>query len=130
MYLFNISKAFAQTPKTPEEIVGSIKVPIGVDLINTQAGGNIGILLFISNIITFMTIIGGIWIIFNIAYAAFTYITGGGKADSHQKARDSFSMSVIGLLLIIFSYSIAALVGLIFYGDATFILTPTIETIN
>jgi uncharacterized membrane protein len=126
MSLFSIPKVFAQTP---EELVGSIDVPEGVDKLNTQAGG-IGIVLFVSNVITFIMIIGGIWTIFNIAYAAFTYITGGGKAESHQKARDSFSMSVIGLLLMIFSYSIAALIGLVFYGDPSFIISPTIDVIG
>lgn len=127
MFLFNFPKVYAQTP---DEIVGSIDVPKGVDIINEQAGGGIGIILFISNMIKFVIILGGIWTILNIFFAAFTYITGGGKSESHQKVRDRFSMSVVGLLLMIVSYSIAALIGLVFYGDANFIISPTIETIG
>lgn len=126
MSFFNISQAFAQTP---EEIVGSIDVPQGVDLINDEAGG-IGVVLFISNMITFVIILGGLWTLINIIFAAFIYLTGGGKPDSHIKAKDRLLMSVIGLLLIIVSYSIAALIGLVFYDNASYILTPVIEPIS
>jgi len=111
-------------------LLGSIDVPKGVDIINEQTDGGIGIIIFISNMIRFVIILGGIWTILNIFFAAYTYITGGGKSESHQKVRDRFSMSVIGLLLMIVSYSIAALIGLIFYGDANFILTPTLTPIG
>lgn len=116
--------------QTPEELVGEIAVPKGVDLINADAGGNIGIILFLSNMIRFIIILGGLWTLLNIVFAAFAYFTGGGKPDSHAKAKDRFTMSVIGLLLMIASYTIAALIGLVFYGDATYIITPTITPIG
>lgn len=125
MPFFKIPQVFAQTP---EEIVGSIDVPKGVDLINEEAGG-IGAVLFISNMITFVIILSGLWTLLNIIFAAFAYLTGGGKPDSHVKAKDRLLMSVVGLLLIIVSYTIAALIGLVFYDNATYILTPVIEPI-
>ncbi len=127
MSLFSISKVFAQTP---EEIVGEIDVPKGVDLINNDIGGGIGIVLFISNMIRFAIILGGIWALINIFLAAFLYLTGGGKADTHSKVSSKFTMSVIGLLLMIVSYTVAALVGQIFYGDSNYILSPTITPIG
>ncbi len=126
MSIFTISKVFAQTP---EEMIGEIEIPKGVDLINTQAGG-IGIILFVSKIIRFIIILGGIWTLINIIFAAFLYFNGGGKSDTHSKVSSKFTMSVIGLMLIIISYTAAALIGLLFYGDATFILTPKITPIG
>lgn len=125
---FRIPQVHAQTP---EELVGEIDIPRGVDLISQDPrAGDIGIILFISNMIRLFTIIGGIWIIVNVVFAAFNYITGGGKSDVNVKVRDRLTMSVLGLILMIVAYTVAGLVGLIFYGDATFILNPTIPEIG
>jgi len=130
---FKISKVYAATNNEEiDGIVGSINVPKGVDLINKQTGieGGIGIILFISNMIKLFTMIGGVWIIINISLAAFTYITGGGKADSSTKVNSYVSMSVIGLLLMISAYAVAGIIGLVFYDNAGFILKPTIDAIG
>lgn len=125
--LFQIPQAYAQT--TPEELIGEIEVPSGVSELNTESGG-IGIVLFLSNLITFFLILGGIWIIINLFLAAFAYLTGGGKSDTHTKVRDRVTMSVLGLLLMIGAYSIAAIVGLVFYGNPTYIISPSITPIG
>lgn len=124
--IFKIPQAYAQTP---EEIVGEIEVPRGVSELNTEVGG-IGIVLFISNMIKFFLILGGIWVIINLIFAGFTYITGGGKSDTHTKVKDRITMSVLGLLLMIGAYSIAAIIGLVFYGSPTYIISPTITEIG
>lgn len=126
MTFFKIPTVYAQTD--PNELVGDLEIPKGVDLINQDAGG-IGVILFISNMIKFVIILGGIWALINIIFAAFAYLTGGGKADSHTKVKDRFTMSIIGLILMIVAYTVAALVGQIFYGDPNFILNPTLEAI-
>lgn len=127
MSLFSVSKVFAQSP---EEIIGEINVPKGVNLINEDAGGGIGIVLFLSNLITFIIILGGIWAFMNLILAGLLYLTGGGKADTHSKVSSKFTMSIIGLILMIVAYTVAALVGLIFYGDPKFILEPTVTPIG
>lgn len=127
MTFFKIPTVYAQTD--PNELVGDLKIPKGVDLINQDAGG-IGVILFISNMIKFVIILGGIWALINIIFAAFTYLAGNGKADSHTKVKDGFTMSIIGLILMIVAYTVAALVGQIFYGDPNFILNPTLEAIT
>lgn len=126
MSLFRIPTVYAQTD--PDQLVGEIEVPKGVDLINQEAGG-IGILLFISNMIKAVMVVGGIMIVLNIIFAAFSYLTSGGKTDAHSKMRDRFTMSIIGLILMITAYTVAALIGQIFYGDPNFFLNPTLEAI-
>lgn len=111
-----------------DTLVGPVMAPKGVADVNAAAGG-IGILLFFSNFIKLVTIVAGIWVILNVVLAAFTYITGGGKAENHAQVRDRLTMSFLGLLIIIISYTMAGLIGLVFFGDATFILNPTIEKI-
>lgn len=119
------TKVFAQ--ETPEEIVGEIAVPRGVDVYTDASGADIGIIFLISNLIRFFIILAGIWIIINFILAGYQYITGGGKSDVHSKVKDRFTMSAIGFVIMIAAYAIAALVGLIIYGDPSFILSPTIE---
>ena len=126
MSLFKIPEVFA---KTPEEIIGEIDVPKGVGSMNQEAGG-IGVVLFISNMISFIIILGGLWALINIILAAFLYLTGGGKAETHSKVSSKFTMSVIGLLLMIVSYTVAALIGFLFYDNAGYILTPVITPIG
>jgi len=59
-----------------------------------------------------------------------TYLTSGGKADAHTKVRDRFTMSVMGLILMIAAFTVAAVIGQVFYGDAGYILNPTLTTIG
>lgn len=130
LQFMKIPAAFAAEPKTPEELIGDIDVPKGVDLFNENADGGIGVILFASNMIRFFIIIGGLWTLLNVILAAFIYLTGEGKADTHSKVNSKLTMSVIGLILMIVSYTVAALIGLLFYGDSNFILTPTITPIG
>ncbi len=127
LHFFKIPQAFAQTP---EELVGEIQVPDGVDLINQDSGAEIGIIFFLSNLIKLFTIIGGIWIMVNLILAAYLYITKGDSSDVSTKVRDKITMSVLGLALMIASYTVAALIGMIFYGDAAYILSPTITPLE
>lgn len=127
--LFKVPTAYAQ--KSPEELIGSVDTPPGVELINQEAGvDNIAIIYFASNIIKIFVWIGGLWIIVNVVLAAYGYLTSGGKADAASKARDRLSMSVVGLLLMVASYTIAGIIGLVFFGDATYIINPQIAPIG
>jgi hypothetical protein len=117
--------------QTPEEIIGGIDAPPGVDIISARPeAGEIGIFLFFSNLTLGIIILGGIWTFANIVLAAYAYITGGGNPDSHTKVRDRLSMSLIGLLLMVGAYTLTGLIGLIFFGDASYILNPTLESIG
>lgn len=121
-----IPKVFAQTP---EELVGDIKIPKGVDLINQDSGADIGIILFISNVIRIFTIIGGIWIVINLILAAYLYLTSD-SADVTTKVRDKVTMSVLGFVLMIAAYSVAAIIGLLLYGEPGYILSPSITQLQ
>ena len=127
MFTFlKIPKAFAQTP---EELVGEINVPKGVELINQDSGADIGIILFISNLIKIFTLIGGIWIVINLVHAAYLYITSE-STDVNIKVRDKITMSVVGFILMIAAYSVAALIGLILFGEPGYILSPNITQLE
>lgn len=85
-----------------------------------------GLINFISNIIKFVSIAAGLFAFLNFIIAGFMYITAGGDSKKTSEAWAKIYMSLIGLVIIVSSYVIAALIGLIFFGDATAILSPQI----
>ncbi len=108
-----------------DSVFGEVEAPPGVAAYDAAAGG-IGLVLFFSNLIRIVTIVGGIFVMVNILYAGWIYISSSGDAGAHKKVADTVTFSVVGLAIIVGSYAAAALAGVIFFGDATFILSPTI----
>jgi hypothetical protein len=135
----DFNRTFAQEPSVPAEleksggIFGSIKAPPGVDKWQEQVeqqGGSIGIFLFISQLIKLITVVAGIWTMFNFIFAGWTYITGSGDSSAGEKVSKRMTNSVVGLVIVALSYSIAALIGLLIFGEAGFFLNPSLQTIG
>jgi len=108
-------------------IIGGVEPPVAVQNINSASGGEIGLIFFLSRMIRFGTIVAGIFVIWNFVAAGFTYISSAGNADAHVKVRDKITWSVIGILVIVSAYTIAGIIGLVYFKDPTFILNPQIE---
>ncbi|MEN8253606.1 MAG: hypothetical protein ABFQ62_04495 [Patescibacteria group bacterium] len=111
-----------------DDVFGTLEAPQGVADYNQQAGGAdaIGIILFASNAIKLFTVVAGIYVLYNFVRAGLSLVSGGGKSDKYSEATNKMTMSVIGIILIAASYTIAGLIGLIVFGDATYILNPKI----
>ena len=109
--------------------IGEISPPPGTSqqIQAAGAGTDIAIFFFISNLIKIATAAAGVYVMYNLAIAGYDFLTAGGKADAYQKVRDRLVMSVIGLLLIVMAYLITALLSLLIFGDAGFILNPTLK---
>jgi hypothetical protein len=122
-----IASAATPTPGTGADIFGTIAAPEGVAAYNTQAGtGGLGLMIFFSNIIKLLTIVAGLWVFVNFLMAGWSIITSAGDSGATKKAYDKILMSVIGLVIIIGSYTLVALISLLLFGRADFILNPTI----
>ena len=105
------------------QVVGTINPPPGkVDFtIN-------GIVPFLNNIIKFLIVIAGIYVLFNIVFAGFAFINAGGDPKNVEKAWNKIWQSVLGLLIMAGSLVLAAIFGYLIFGDATAILNPKIYT--
>ena len=106
-------------------IIGEVAPPQGVAAYNEGAGGEIGLFKFASRIIS-TSIIGGIIVMVNFVSAGFTYVTSAGNASAHEKVKDKITWGLVGLAIIAAFYTIAGLVGLLFFGNAGAILNPTL----
>lgn len=121
-----VKQAAAATPQVPtlDEAVGKIAIPPGTEQITGASGADIGIIFFLSNLLVIMTVVAGIWSLFNILLAGLQYIGSSGDAGTHEKVRTYITNSVIGLILVAITYMMGGLIGFIFFGDAGFLLNP------
>ena len=108
------------------DIFGTVEAPPGVEQYTSSAGGGIGIIFFISNLIKLGTVIAGIWVLFNFLTAGFTFLSSGGDSSAYSKVSSKLTMSVIGLAIIVSAYAIAGVIGLIVFGRADYILSPEV----
>ncbi len=130
LFLITNKPVLAQSPApiVSEDPFGAIEAPPGVDKFNQQAGASgIGLIIFFSNLIKFLAVIAGLWTMLNFISAGFTYITSS-DSGSISKIGTKLTLSVVGLAIIVASYTIAAVLGLILFGDATFIINPKIPS--
>lgn len=83
---------------------------------------------FLSNLIGFLTILGAIFFIVQFILGAFSWLTAGGDTGKVDKARNQLLNGIIGLVIIVMSYSIVALIGGVL-GINLINLQDTLETI-
>ena len=109
------------------DIFGTIEAPVGVAAYDAQAGtGGLGLMIFFSNVIRLISIVAGLWVFVNFLLAGFTYVTAAGDSGATKKVYDKIIMSVIGLVIIASSYTIAGIASLLLFGRADFILNPSL----
>jgi len=92
----------------------------------TGTGTNGGLIVFISNVLKFVTVAAGLMALINLVIAGFTYISAGSDTKKTAEAWSKIYMSLIGLVLIVGAYAIAAILGLLLFGNTSAILSPEI----
>ena len=117
-------------PTSASEAIGEIAVPPGTTEVTAASGASIGIVFFLSNLLVILTVVAGVWSLFNILLAGLQYIGSSGDAGTHEKARTYITNSVIGLILVAITYMMGGLIGFIFFGDAGFLLNPVLPAIG
>lgn len=109
------------------EVVGSVQTPgylyQGYGDYDNPGGGIIGL---VSNLVKLVISVGGLFTFINLLLAGMSYIASGEKPDELQKAHARIYMSIIGLVVMVGSFVLSGLVGIIIYGNATAILNPQI----
>jgi hypothetical protein len=85
-----------------------------------------GLMNFVSNLIKTLIIGAGLFAFINLVMAGLQFISSGGNPEATTKAWQRIAMSLVGLAVMVSSYAIAALAGIILFNDATAILNPKI----
>lgn len=120
----------ASDGNSPLNTIGTIEKPPGVAQFDakaqTETGSSIGLIYFVSNIIKLVTIVMGLWALINFIMAGYKLITGQGDPGALGKAQSQITLSVLGLVIMIATYTIIGIIGLLFFGNAGYFLSPTI----
>ncbi len=69
--------------------------------------------LFLSNLIGLITLVGGLFFIVYFFMGAFNWVTGGEDSGKVEKARQKMMHGVLGLVVLVMSYSLIGIVGTI-----------------
>lgn len=72
--------------------------------------------------------IGALLVIVFFIWGGIEWITAGGDAGKVGKARDKITQAVIGLILLVASFTIIGFISAVFFGDQFSILNPVIPT--
>ncbi|HCC84187.1 MAG TPA: hypothetical protein DEP87_00670 [Candidatus Pacebacteria bacterium] len=131
LFLIVLGLTTTSSVSAQADIFGIIEKPAGVAAYDAQLGASngLGLMIFFSNGIRLITIVAGLWTFVNFILAGFTYITASGDSSATKKVYDKITMSVVGLAIIVASYTLAGMVSLLLFGDATFILQPALTGI-
>lgn len=68
----------------------------------------------ISNSIGFITVLAGMFFLYQFVTAAFSMVTAGGDTGKLNSARDRMLHGVLGMIMVVASYSIVGLLGSVF----------------
>lgn len=90
---------------------------------NNKTGGIIGLL---SNLLRVVFVVAGLYALFNLIIAGFVYMTAAGDAKQLASAWARIWQTFLGLVIIVGSFAIAAVLGYLFFQDPTYILNPKI----
>ena len=120
--MFGIEKIFAQSATS---IVGTVKNPLP-PAYQGITGSPGGLILFLTNILRLVFVVAGIFVFVNLILAGFQFMSAGGDSKAIEKAWAKIWQSLLGLILVVGSFALAALFGYLLFGDAGFILNPRI----
>lgn len=118
----NLNSLIAQDP------FGTLNPPVN-NMSNTPIDANgqlTGIMPFLNSILRLLFIAAGIWVFFNLVWAGFMFINAGGDAEAVAKAWSKIYMSILGLVIIVTSFLVAVIIGMLMFGNPMAILNPSI----
>jgi hypothetical protein len=118
--MIGMEKVFAQNATS---IVGTVANPLP-SAYQGIAGG--GIIVFLTNILRLVFVAAGIFAFVNLILAGFQFIGAGGDPKAISAAWAKIWQSLLGLILVVGSFALAALFGYLLFNNPGFILNPTI----
>jgi hypothetical protein len=103
--------------------LGNINLPPDIDTgygdLFNPGGGLVG---FLNNIFKLITVAAGLFAIINFILAGYGIMSSSGDPEKLSKAQNKIWFSIIGLVVIVASFTIAALLGWILFKDTNAIL--------
>lgn len=85
-----------------------------------------GLTSFLTNILRLVFLAAGIWAFINFILAGYSFLSASGDPKKIAASWEKIWFTVIGLVIIVGSFILTAIVGFLVFGDPLFILKPRI----
>ncbi len=118
-----LNRIFSPQVVHAEDVIGTITLPTGIRSDVSQTGD------FISAIVRFFIIIAGLFTVWQFLSGGLSYITSNGDKNKVQEAGSKITMSIVGLVVVVASFVITAIISQLLFGDFTAILSPKLKTV-
>lgn len=107
------------------QLFGVVEPPAGVrDRFGTDPTAGIGRLIQLG--FNVLILIGGIYALLNFILAGYAFLAAGDNPKGIETAWAKIYQTIIGLVVLVGAFLIAAVVGLLVYGRADALLNPTL----
>ena len=109
------------------DAIGCISPPANIPNAVDPSGKLTGVVVFINSILRLVFVVAGLWGFFNLILAGFGFLSAGGDPKNVEKAWTKIWQSLLGLLIIVASFLLAAVIGIILFKDPSAILNPRLQ---
>jgi len=106
-----------------DEVVGKVTNPLPSGYQNAVGGG---LVLFLTNILRLVFVVAGLYAFINFIIAGFQYMSAAGDSKALSAAWERIWQSFVGLVVVVASFALAALIGQLLFNNPQFILNPTL----
>lgn len=114
-------------------IIGDIQPPSWLEKhggVGVTDPGGFGLINFFNNVLRLLTVVAGLFALLNLILAGWEYIASAGDPEKVKGATAKINNSLIGLIIIAASYTIAAIFGWLLFGNPTMIIRPQITGVG
>ena len=110
-----------------EDIIGKIEpsLPLLQNSAIDDTGKLTGIMILVNSLLRIFFVVAGLWAFLNIILAGFGFMTAGGDPKKVSAATAKIWQTFVGIIIMVSSFLIAAIIGILLFQDATAILKPS-----
>lgn len=107
-----------------DDVIGVIEAPDSI-IKNIGQTNN-----FISAIVVFITVIAGLYAMWQFLSGGIGYISSGGDKAKVQQATQQITMAILGMVVIGASFILGSLIGRLLFGANFNLFNPSLQTVQ
>ncbi len=110
---------------TTDDVIGKVTPPPWITLPGVNSSGELtGPILLLNNLLKLVFVVAGLWAFLNLILAGFGFMSASGDPKKITQAWEKIWQTFVGILIIVCSFLLAAIIGILFFKNPTAILQP------